>query len=328
MGNTLVSIIVCTFNRSAQLRQTLDAFMGVNVPAGLAAELIVVDNASTDNTTEVVRSTALPQFNLRYTYEPRKGQCFARNRGLDHANGHVILFTDDDVVPSPAWLDGMTEPILSGTAQCVAGRIELPSHLCKDWMDAFHRSQLGERIYNGSRSTPVMVGANMAFSRDVLSQVPSFDPELGPGQLGYGDDTLFSLQCAEAGFHIACGDERSTVFHHCDPGRTERSAYIERAINVGRASAYIAYHWQHEHVHRCLPKLMQAWLGLQYIRTRTLPSRYRQHVPICSAEFTQLSKVAYLRQWLRERQRIRKYPQRGSRKLDDNVDATAVTQCH
>ena len=60
-----------------------------------------------------------------------------------------------------------------------------------------------------------LTGANMAFARRVLDKVPGFDRELGPGGLGFCDDTLFSLQLRTAGFRLAGGgrgfDRRSTT---------------------------------------------------------------------------------------------------------------------
>ena len=47
-----------------------------------------------------------------------------------------------------------------------------------------------------------LVGANMALSREVFAKVPGFDPELGPGALGFYDDTLLGWQLQEAGYTI------------------------------------------------------------------------------------------------------------------------------
>lgn len=68
----LVSIIICTRNRAKDLRQTLEAIGKVEAPAEMPAEVLVVDNGSTDETAEVARSTKLPRMSLRYVREPRR----------------------------------------------------------------------------------------------------------------------------------------------------------------------------------------------------------------------------------------------------------------
>jgi glycosyltransferase involved in cell wall biosynthesis len=102
-----VSIIITTRNRAADLMQTLQAMKCITVPDGLKPELLVVDNGSTDETAEVVRSCQLRKLPVRYTCERHAGQARARNRGLAETTGEMVLFTDDDVRPSADWLASM-----------------------------------------------------------------------------------------------------------------------------------------------------------------------------------------------------------------------------
>ena len=55
-----VSIIICTCSRAEDLRQTLASLSTVCVPEEFDAEVIVVDNASADNTAQVVQACRLP----------------------------------------------------------------------------------------------------------------------------------------------------------------------------------------------------------------------------------------------------------------------------
>src|SRR5688572_22525521 len=93
------SIIICTCHRAESLRRTLQSLADVDVPPGLSGEVIVVDNASPDHTSDVVRRAVLPRLSLRYLPEGQKGKAYALNAGIAAARGDILLFTDDDVRP-------------------------------------------------------------------------------------------------------------------------------------------------------------------------------------------------------------------------------------
>src|SRR6267142_6578272 len=98
MGSELISIILCTSNRSAGLRRTFESLSKVRVRSEWKVELIVVDNASTDDTAAVVRKLVLSNIEVRYVYEGKRGKANALNAGLAQAGGDIMLFTDDDVL--------------------------------------------------------------------------------------------------------------------------------------------------------------------------------------------------------------------------------------
>lgn len=98
-----VSVAICTWNRSALLDQTLASFRNLRIPPGVRWEILVVDNNCTDDTQQVLtkHSESLPIVRL---HEPQQGQSHARNCATAAATGDVIVWTDDDVQPSPDWL--------------------------------------------------------------------------------------------------------------------------------------------------------------------------------------------------------------------------------
>lgn len=101
--SSAVSIIIPTFNGSARIGSCLNALM--SQVAGRNAEILVVNDGSTDDTARVVENYP----GVRLISQANSGPAAARNHGAEEARGEIILFTDDDCVPTPNWLDAMLE---------------------------------------------------------------------------------------------------------------------------------------------------------------------------------------------------------------------------
>ena len=102
--NWSVSIVIPTFNGASRIGDCLAAL--VQQTQDRNAEILVVNDGSTDNTVDAVRQYS----GVRLITQTNAGPAAARNRGALEARGTIILFTDDDCVPTPDWLDAMLEP--------------------------------------------------------------------------------------------------------------------------------------------------------------------------------------------------------------------------
>jgi glycosyltransferase involved in cell wall biosynthesis len=106
-----VSVIICCHNSSTRLPATLTHFRQQEVASDIAWEVIVVDNASTDNTSEVALR-CWPHdtpTKLKVVYEPRLGLSHARQCGLSEAKYEIVSFIDDDNWVSPNWVQLVAE---------------------------------------------------------------------------------------------------------------------------------------------------------------------------------------------------------------------------
>ena len=179
------SIIVCTYNRAESLRDTLRALRAQQVPGARQWEVIVVDNNSKDHTRKLVGEAQREWPLLRYEFEQAQGLSHARNKGIAVAQGDVLLFTDDDVVPEPDWMEVTLNGLEKTNADACGGYIapiwETPPPA---WLTERFYGFLAIRTdhtddYPITSATQAPFGANMAIKKSVFDQVGLFDTSRG-----------------------------------------------------------------------------------------------------------------------------------------------------
>ena len=155
-----------------------------------------------------------------------------------------------------------------------------------------------------------MIGANMAFHRDVLQKVPGFDTDLGPGKLGFMDDTLFSLRMWESGFKIVASPHVVTE-HHFDPSRLLRNSWLRQGETSARSMAFVHHHWDRKAMR--LPSLqLLGWICALSLFRALRPPVALDAEACHRHEIRMVQNISFIKQYLIERKRPRKYT-RGSK---------------
>ena len=104
------SIIIPAFNEEDDIAQTIETCLAIDYPH---KEIIVVDD-STDDTPRIVEGYANRGVRLIHRKENRNGCCGARNVGMQHATGDVVVIVNGDVRPRPNFLQGLAEHYENG----------------------------------------------------------------------------------------------------------------------------------------------------------------------------------------------------------------------
>ncbi|MCP4427755.1 MAG: glycosyltransferase family 2 protein [Chloroflexi bacterium] len=99
MDTPRVSVILPTYNRLPQLKQVLNGLEKQTYPLS-KFEVVVVSDGSGDGTNEFLQMADTP-LQLVSVMQVNQGVAVARNEGVAHAQGDLVLFIDDDVVPTP-----------------------------------------------------------------------------------------------------------------------------------------------------------------------------------------------------------------------------------
>lgn len=243
-----VSVILATYRRPESLAETLESLTHLRV-GNIEHEIIVVDNDDGEEVAALVRSFAnrLP---VRFLVEPAQGKNRALMKGLGHAAGELLVFTDDDVIVSADWL---TELVAGASrnpeASFFGGRIlpRFPPGF-QEWLASldfdhwFTRSAyvVADWDYaDGERIDPREVwGPNMAVRRRVFEAGISFDPTIGPqgGDYVMGSETEFLLRVQAAGFD-GVYLPRAVVHHIIRPEQMSTEWLLGRAYRMGRGHA-------------------------------------------------------------------------------------------
>ena len=230
-----ISVVIATYNRAALLDECLQHLSSQPFVDG--DEVIVVDNGSTDNTSELVQRChtrfGVP---LRLLHEPQPGKSHALARALTVAAGDALAFLDDDVIVDAGWLTAVRTTMSDPGVALMGGRV-VPrwESTVSEWMRVApaHHARLGaplglleyppDVVQLGPRT---VLGANMAVRREVFEAVGGFATHLGKlrGTLLSGEDHELCLRVQRAGFRAVYVPE--AVVHHWVPAERARVSYF------------------------------------------------------------------------------------------------------
>jgi glycosyltransferase involved in cell wall biosynthesis len=115
-----LSVLIPAFNESASITEILNRVKAVDLrPMGVEAEIIVIDDGSTDDTVEKARS--VPGINVISYLDPNHGKANAIKTGIQKATGDIIIIQDADLEYDPSEYRKLIEPLLKNKAAVVYG---------------------------------------------------------------------------------------------------------------------------------------------------------------------------------------------------------------
>ncbi len=238
----IISVIICTRNRASSLKGTLDSLL---TPENLALpdwELVVVDNASTDGTGELLAGFAAryPR-RMVHTRESRPGLSIARNTGWALARGEILAWTDDDVLVSPRYLPAIGETFSDPTIDAAQGRISLdcagglPAWLGRECLAMLSLRDHGNEPFEWREN---LSGCNMVMRASLFRRFGGFSPLLGAGAVGYMEDSEFALRLRKAGCRMVYAPG-IYVRHQILRQRLSPKFFRKCFFNMGRSAAYL-----------------------------------------------------------------------------------------
>jgi glycosyltransferase involved in cell wall biosynthesis len=240
-----ISAIICTHNRSSYLGAAIDSLLKQEFAGDF--EVIVVDNASTDDTKQVV-AARLNHSRLRYVYEPVTGLSVARNTGAKQAQAAILAYLDDDAVASPQWLSALYTAYQANEKLAIAGGrvtliwangLQAPRWLSANLSGNLGAYDLGKNSVLIDRPGLTPRGLNYSIRRSFLEQVGGFDLNLGRvGKSLLSNEELHMTELAlEHGWQVAYLPD-AHVGHNVAPERLNRAWFLSRGWWQGISECY------------------------------------------------------------------------------------------
>lgn len=223
-----LSIVIPTFNRASTLARTLDHIESQTVSTE-SYEVIVVDNASTDDTRTVLEAKSRKYFNLKFLFQAKPGAAATRNAGLRQATGDVVLFIDNDIIAEPDLIERHLAYHNEFPRSAVIGNVIAPWN---DSVDPFLRYLRHRGIYNpytiasGPLDFSYYHTGNVSTPRSLLLEAGGFNE----------DFFLYGMEDIELGYRLErlgarmINGERARATHQYFPTYEE---FIDRCEQAG-----------------------------------------------------------------------------------------------
>jgi glycosyltransferase involved in cell wall biosynthesis len=240
-----ISVIIPTHNRSALLRQTVETFLAQDYPGRW--ELILVDNASTDDTWSVIEGFIRDDGRVRGISEKRKGAHFARNSGAVASKGQLLYFTDDDMLADESLLSEIikgfeTDPSVASVTGKVLPRWDTEPPV---WILQHCRNSLLSLIDLGeativSEDDPGVFSCHQAVDRTVFFEAGGFNPDTNADEFTGDNETGLNIKIRRLGYKFAYVG--TAVTHHIIPASRMTQSYLNsRMADQGFCDSYTEF---------------------------------------------------------------------------------------
>jgi glycosyltransferase involved in cell wall biosynthesis len=203
--------------------------------------VIVVDNASTDDTQGVVKSFCQRNQNFRYIHEAKVGLASARNTGVGISSTNFIAFTDDDAEPDPTWLERILARFqelpddvgMVGGEVLAVWEVERPIWLSDFLLRPLSAGLMWSPEPRFLKPGEWLVEVNSGYRKSALLRLGGFPEHLGRlGDLLLSGESGVNVLIERAGLRLFY-DPAILVRHYIPASRVTRAWFRRRAFWQG-----------------------------------------------------------------------------------------------
>lgn len=275
----MFSVVICTYNGAKNIEKVLDSILNCREIDTLVEEILVVDNASTDNLASTVHSYINRHPLVKYCYESNSGLSNARKRALD-CSGEWIIYFDDDNLPCEHWLTESKQYISKNpnigvfggrNIACVQDELTEEQRLylqCLKGNLACHYESYDDYSKKRNCSAKESVfGAGMTIKKSILSKLLESGWTKGLGRtgqnLGAYEDTEIILFALSSGYEMGILDE-VYLYHLIPKGRLEKEYLLRLRKGMDDSELFAVVNGMNPIKNRCKLFLKDALKLLKY----------------------------------------------------------------
>lgn len=235
-----LSILICTYNRSDVLTKCLECLLP---QLKNEIEILVIDNASSDDTKSVVNNLMYDNYKIKYFFEANLGLSYARNRGILESKSEWVLFIDDDAIAFPNLIDRALYLIETSNYDCIGGKYfgyflgEKPKWLPNDF-----ESYKGDEVELMDCEYSKPIGCIVLYKKNKILEAGGFNTQLGMKgkNIAYSEETEIQLKMklkgCKFGFdpnlkvnHLIRNDKKKLLWHLKSSFAHGRDSYFNKS---------------------------------------------------------------------------------------------------
>jgi len=221
----MISIVIPAYNVESTIGACLDALIAQATPD---TEIIVVDDGSTDTTRAVAEAKGVCVIT-----QANRGAAAARNTGVQHARGEIVLFIDADSVPDAHWLAKLSAPFADTKVVGASGQKKTrQKNLWARYIQAEYDYRYDRLAAH--RTIDFIDSSTAAYRRDIFLANGGFDPTLLDAE-----DVEFSFRLAERGYSMIL--VRDAIVWHTHPASLSEFLRRKYRYALWRARVYARF---------------------------------------------------------------------------------------
>ncbi|RZK25787.1 MAG: glycosyltransferase family 2 protein [Flavobacterium sp.] len=254
--NTLgISVIICCYNSANRLPQTLQYLSHQLVSNATRWEIVIVDNASTDDTAQIAREILIRFSNQNFSFqivkEKKPGLSFARHTGVRNALYDVVIFCDDDNWLDKSYLQHAIAIINSdktigalGGQGYVTSDVQIP-----DWFEEYKGSYaIGKQgeVTGYVTQREYVWGAGLVTKKDLFlstinEELPSLLTDRKGNELTSGGDNEYCQRLILLGYQLYYSED--LIFGHYMPANRLTIEYRDKLVKCQRECSMVVYQY-------------------------------------------------------------------------------------
>ncbi|MCP4102893.1 MAG: glycosyltransferase [Lentisphaerae bacterium] len=219
------TIIIPTYNRGELIKKCLSAILPQKTSRKF--QVIVVDDGSSDNTAEIVNSYS----EVLLVQQPNSGPGKARNNGAYHARSEILVFTDDDCIPEPNWLDELLKPFEDNDIAGVKGAyLSTQKQLTAQFVQFEYEEKFD--CLKKCKYIDLIDTYSAAFRREVFLKNGGYDTTF---PVPCVEDREFSMRLSSMNYKLVFCDSAKVKHKHID----SPTEYLRKKIKNGYWTFYL-----------------------------------------------------------------------------------------